>query len=254
MSYDIFSGITCIVSIIILGFLWFNEAMPLFTAIVVFAILFAIFNIFDNQLRILWATFGGKLNTNNIDLCDSCQKLRIGELTAYQLVHYGKFEGLDEVKAVIYSLHKKVCMSCHKNAKEFLYSYVKKHNLSFNVEEFYKLMNGKSEGTKPALAKPKPPKVKQPTNQSPIGKWKRYSNGFDYYFNFDSSGTFDTDELPGRDVTNGKYEVKGNTIILTVPSSHNSSNVDVAMFNYTVSGNSLTLYLPNGEQNHYEKI
>ena len=86
-----------------------------------------------------------------------------------------------------------------------------------------------------------------------VGKWKRFFKGYDFYFRFNSDGTFDTDELPGRDITKGKYEVAGNTIIITVPSPFSSSDVDIGMFKYSISGNNLTIYLPNGEQNYYDK-
>ena len=90
-------------------------------------------------------------------------------------------------------------------------------------------------------------------DQSLVGKWKRFSQGYDFYFNFKSDGTFDTDELPGKDVTKGTYKIMGDTIMLTVPSYPGSSNVDVAMFKYSVSGRKLTIYLPGGGQNNYDK-
>jgi hypothetical protein len=85
-------------------------------------------------------------------------------------------------------------------------------------------------------------------SNSIVGRWERFESGYSFYYKFNSDLTYETDEIPGRDIMCGPYSFDGRRVTVT----DNAGEVGVS-FNVSVSGDSLTVYFDSGDNVQYRR-
>ena len=83
-----------------------------------------------------------------------------------------------------------------------------------------------------------------------VGTWQRECDGKAFYYKFNDDGTFETNEVNGRETLEGHYNAGFENAILMEP--HELLQVSSLML--SVSGNSLTIGLMDGSLYEYKRI